>query len=319
MGNSILKPLKHIPEKKEALLAITLAAIIWGANAPISKWTLQFVSIETLAFLRFFFAFILFAVIFRPKMTVKKGDFFLMFLCGFVGITLHIALLYIGLTLTGAINAAIIASSIPILTLFFSWFFLHEKISKKFLIGGLIGITGTLFIVLEPIFEQGFSPNLLGNILLIGAALCFIMYEVVSKKLAKKGYFANTITTYSYLVGMISFLPFYLIDISKNGIYFLNQQAVPGILYILIFASLTAIPLWQWGISKLEVSRLGFFLYIDPVVAFSVAFFLLGEVITSHMIIGAVFIFLGLYIAESTIHLPHFHLYHAHMKGRKNR
>lgn len=310
-------PIK-IPEKREALLAITLAAVIWGANVPISKWTLQFVSVETLAFLRFYFAFMMFYAIFRPKMGVIRKDFLLMFFCGFIGITLHIALLYFGLTLTGAINAAIIASSIPILTLFFSWFFLHEKISNKFLIGGLVGIAGTLFIVLEPIFEEGFSLDLLGNFLLIGSALCFIIYEVISKKLAKKGYSANTITTYSYMIGFMSFLPFYLLDITKNGVYFLNNQALPGIIYILIFASLTAIPLWQWGISKLEVSRLGFFLYIDPVVAFTVAFFLLGEVVTSHMIIGAIFIFVGLYIAEGTIHFPHFHLYHAHMKS-KNR
>ena len=316
MEKFFLKGPIHIPEKREALLAITIAAIIWGANAPVSKWTLQFVSVETLAFLRFYFAFIIFFLIFRPKMKVLRKDFLLMFLCGFIGITLHIALLYIGLTLTGAINAAIIASSIPILTLFFSWFFLKEKISKKFLIGGIIGILGTLFIILEPVFEEGFSPSLLGNFLLLNSALCFIIYEVISKKLAKRGYGANTITTYSYMVGFMTFLPFYLLDISKNGIYFLNNQAMAGIFYILFFASLTAIPLWQWGISKLEVSRLGFFLYLDPVVAFFVAFFLLGEIITTHMIIGAIFIFIGLYIAETSIHFPHFHLYHAHMKKK---
>ena len=314
MEKFFLKGPIHVPEKREALFAITIAAIIWGANAPISKWVLQFISVETLAFIRFYFAFIIFYLIFRPSLKVARKDMLLMFLSGFIGISLHIPLLYIGLTLTGAINAAIIASSVPILTLFFSWFFLKEKISKKFLVGGIIGITGTLFIVLEPIFEQGFSPNLLGNLLLLASAFCFILYEVISKKLAKRKYSANTITTYSYLIGFISFLPFYLMDITKNGVYFLNTQALSGVFYILFFSSLIAIPLWQWGISKLEVSRVGFFLYLDPVVAFTVAFFLLGEIVTYQMLVGASFIFIGLYIAENTFHYPHFHLYHAHMR-----
>ena len=240
-----------------------------------------------------------------------------MFLCAFIGISIHITLLYIGLTLTNAINAAIIASSIPILTLFFSRFFLKEKISKKFMIGGILGISGVLFIILEPIFDEGFSNNLVGNLLLLGAAVSFIIYEVISKKLTKRNYDASTITTYSYLIGFISFLPFSLIDITKNGIYFLNSQTLIGIFYILFFSSLMAIPLWQWGISKLEISRIGFFLYLDPVVAFTVAFFLLGEVITLPMLIGAFFIFVSLYIAENTTHFPHFHLYHAYVKKRK--
>ncbi len=312
-----LKGLIRIPEKREALFAITIAAMIWGANAPISKWTLQFISVESLAFIRFYLAFIFFYLIFRPSLKVAKKDIPLMFLSGFIGITLHIPLLYIGLTLTGAINAAIIASSIPILTLFFSSVFLKEKISGKFLIGGLIGLFGVVFIVLEPIFEQGFSGNFIGNLLLLCSAVTFIIYEIISKKLNKKRYHSTTITTYSYLIGFISFLPFYLMDISKNGFYFLNTPALIGIGFILFFASLTAIPLWQWGISKLEVSRIGFFLYLDPVVAFIVAFFLLGEVISSHMLIGALFIFAGLYVAENTIHFPHFHLYHAHIKRAK--
>lgn len=306
-----------IQEKREALLALTLAAMIWGANAPISKWTLQFVSVETLAFIRFYFAFILFYLIFKPKMQIKKKDIPLMFLCGFIGISLHIPFLYLGLTLTGAMNAAIIASSIPILTLLFSRLFLKEKISRKFLVGGLVGLSGVLFTVVEPVFDEGLSTNLFGNLLLLGSALTFIIYEVISKKLTKRNYEAKTITIYSYLIGLITFLPFYILDIYQNGVYFVNENALKGISFALFFSSLIAIPLWQWGISKLEVSRVGFFLYLDPIVAFIVAFFLLGEIITTHMVIGAVFIFLGLYIAENTIHLPHFHLYHAHMKRKR--
>lgn len=317
MEKFFLKAPIHVPEKREALLAITIAAMIWGANAPISKWTLQFISVETLAFIRFYFAFIIFYLIFRPSLKVAKKDIPLMFLSGFIGISIHIPLLYIGLSLTGAINAAIIASSIPILTLFFSRFFLKEKISRKFMIGGILGLFGVVFIVLEPIFEEGFSDNLAGNLILLGAAVSFIVYEIISKRLTKRNYHATTITTYSYLIGFISFLPFYLMDITKNGIYFLNSQALSGIFYILFFSSLMAIPLWQWGISKLEISRVGFFLYLDPVVAFTVAFFLLGEVVTWHMLIGALFIFIGLYIAENTLHFPHFHLYHAHMKNKR--
>jgi len=72
----------------------------------------------------------------------------------------------------------------------------------------------------------------------------------------------------------------------------------------------------MWGLSKLEVSRVGFFVYLDPVIATAAAFFMLKETITIPFLLGAAFIFFGLYIAETTIHWPHFHL--TGHKGKQN-
>lgn len=313
-----LKKPFSLPEKREALFALTISAIIWGANAPISKWALASSSIATLGFLRFFIAFFIFYFIFKPDLRVKKQDIPLMIMANVIGISIHIPILYLGLSLTNSINAALIASSVPIISLFFTKFLLNEKISKRFIIGGLIGMTGVIFIILQPAIEHGISTNVIGNIILLFSAFTFIISEVFSKKLLKKEYKPTTIVTYGYLAGITTFLPFFAMDVAWNGTYFLNQNFIIGLMYIVIFSSLIAIPSWQWALSKLEVSRVGFFLYLDPVVASIVAFFLLGEVITTTLLLGAVLIFAGLYVAENTIHLPHFHLLHAHLKRRNN-
>ncbi len=312
-----MERLRKIPENREALFALTFAAIIFGANAPITKWTLQSGSIETLAFLRFFIAFLFITILFKPNFKVHKKDIPLMLFCGIIGISLHISLYYTGLSLTSAVNAAIIASSIPILTLFFSKFFLNEKISSKFLLGGITGLFGVFFIIIRPILESGISLHFLGNILLFGSAFSFILYEIISKKLTKRNYHTKTVASYSYLIGALTFFPFFMIDITSNGINFINPKFLMGLSFIILFPSLIALPLWHWAVSKLEVSRVGFFLYLDPVIASVVAVFLLGEIITSSMLIGALFIFIGLYIAENTIHFPHFHLYHAQIRRKR--
>src|SRR5690606_21889537 len=104
-----------------------------------------------------------------------------------------------------------------------------------------------IFTIAEPIFESGLSANLLGNFLLLSSAITFIIFEILSKKISTE-YSIKTRTIYFYLIGSLSFLPFFVSDVSEKGLYFLNFKPIIGITFIVILASLTAIPLWQWGI-----------------------------------------------------------------------
>ena len=85
-----------------------------------------------------------------------------------------------------------------------------------------------------------------------------------------------------------------------------------GVPFGIIFTSVLAYSLWLWGLSKLPVSRVGFFIYLDPVIAGVVAFFLLREVVEIPVLVGALFILSSLYFAESKH--PYHHLFHVFKK-----
>ncbi len=311
----LFRKLTSIPEKREALIALTVSSILWGLSAPIMKLLLNIAPLFLVAFLRFFIAAVV-LLIFKPNLNVDRKDLPRFIFAAVINVSIHIPLFFYGLMLTSVINATMIAAAGPLLTLILARKFLKENVKKSMMIGSLVGILGFIIIVINPLLTTGLSKNLLGNILLVLSTLAWIYYELLSKKLHNK-YDSKTITFYTFFFGSLPLIPF------AAGSFHLLPELIKipffviGILWGIFITSLLAFSVWQWGLSKLTLTRVGFFAYIDPIVATIAAIVILGETLRYHFIMGAVLIFIGLYIAEATIHFPHFHLYHAHMKERR--
>lgn len=308
------RKLTSIPEKKEALLALTASSILWGLSAPIMKLLLAVTPLFLLAFLRFFIASIIF-LLFRPNLRLERKDIPRIAFAAIINISIHIPLFFYGLSLTSVINATMIAAAGPLFTLFLAKEFLKEDVKKNMLIGGFIGLGGFAIVFLNPLITNGFSISLLGNALLFLSTLSWIYYEILLKKMHKK-YDAKTLTFYTFFIGSIPLLPFALPSFHLIPELLKLPVFLFGIIWGILITSLLAFFLWQWGLARLSLSRVGFFSYVDPIVATVAAIIILEETLTYHFVVGALLIFIGLYVAEATIHYPHFHLYHAHMRKR---
>ena len=310
----LFRKIVHIPEKREALVALTVSSVLWGLSAPVMKILLGIAPLFLVAFLRFFLASVV-MLIFRPNLNVDKKDLPKFIYAAVINICIHIPLFFYGLMLTSVINATMIAAAGPLLTLIIARGFLKENVKKNMLVGCLVGFLGFGIVVINPLLTDGLSQNLIGNILLVLSTITWIYYELLSKELHKK-YDSKTITFYTFFLGSLPLIPF------AAGSFYLLPELIKIPMFIItitwgiFITSLLAFFVWQWGLSRLSLSRVGFFAYIDPIVATIAAILILEETLTYHFIIGAILIFIGLYIAEATIHFPHFHLYHAHMKQR---
>jgi drug/metabolite transporter (DMT)-like permease len=69
--------------------------------------------------------------------------------------------------------------------------------------------------------------------------------------------------------------------------------------------------LFAYGVRYIRTSEVGIFGYIDPIATVLIAYPLLGEGITISFILGALFVFLGIYLAEGRIHYHPLHLLRA--------
>lgn len=294
--------------KKLALLSLGIASVIWGINSPIMKLALLVTPVFLLAFLRFFIAsFLMLAT--KPNLSLAKRDIPLVILCSLCGVTLNIVFFFYGLTLSTALNAGILIASIPIFTLIAASLFLKEKLRLNFILAAVLGAIGILIIIFEPLVNGEFSSNLIGNILLLLSALSWVGYEIISKKLFKT-YSAATITYYSFLIGGLTFLPFAFTSFSDLPYILADPNFLLGVLYGVIFTSTLGYFLWQWGLSNMDASRVGFFFYLDPIVGTVASILLLGETITAFFLFGTFFIFSGLYLAEKRIPFS----FHGHKK-----
>lgn len=300
--------LRH--KHNQAIFALIIANTIWGAASPIFKLALENISPFTLAFVRFFgatFLLLPFALIRQNNKVFSlefpsKKDWSKIIALSVCGITINITFFFFGLKLSPSINAPIIASAGPLVLYIFSLLILKEKSHPKVLAGTLVSLFGVLIVIGKPIIDGTFNGELLGNLFLVFAMMGAVGHAIISKEILDK-YHVSTITFWSFLIGSITFLPFFIYELrTTNSLYFLDYRGWLGIIFGVFLSSALAYFLFEWAVKKLQAQEVGIFTYIDPIVAILIAIPLLSEKPSLIYILGSIFVFLGIFIAEGRLH-----------------
>ena len=287
------------------ILALIIANIIWGGASPIFKFALQNIPPFTLAFIRFFFAGLIFLPLaFKNFQKISKRQWFEIFLVGFFGVFVNITFFFLGLKKTESINAPIIASSGPVFIYFFSILFLKEKPRLKVFLGMVTALLGVLLIILSPILLDGkkiFLGEIEGNLFIVLATLGSVFQTLFGKDLLKKvnPYF---VSAFSFLSSSILFLLFVPKELISWSFFDLNLAGWVGIIYGVFFSSAAAYFLYYYGLSKIDAQEVGLFTYIYPIAAVLIAIPLLHEFPSIYYLIGSVLVFGGIYLAEGRVH-----------------
>lgn len=299
--------LLNISKKQFALIALIVANLIWGAAAPIFKWSLENIDPFTLAFFRFALAALIVLPFTLHKLHIHKKDIKTLVLLSIFGITINISFFFLGLSYTSSINAPVIASAGPIFLILGSVFFLHEKLRPKVVAGTIVSLLGVMVIIIQPIIEKGLDGSVIGNLLFVFATIGAVGHTILLKELAQK-YSALTLTFWSFAIGALTFLPLSLPELQASGFLSnVNIQGLVGILFGAFLSSAAAYLLFNFGLKYLSANEVGVFTYMDPIVAVLVAIPLLGERLSPAFLLGSTLVFLGIFIAEGRLN---YHLFH---------
>ncbi len=287
---------------KKAVIALIIANTIWGAAPPIFKWALYDIGPFSLAFYRFFLATLITLPFVYKHLSFSPRHLLSIIFIGITGVTINISFFFFGLEFAPSINASIVGSAGPIILIFASIIFLHEKFKKKLFYGALIGLVGVSLIILKPLFTKEPNIAILGSALFFIGMLGSIAHTLVAKKIIKK---LNpiTITFWSFFFGTIGFLPFFYEEGLVQGfIPQMSTNVIIGIFFGAVLSSFVAYLLSFWALKYLQAEDVGIFVYIDPVVTVLIAGPLLGEYPDLLFLVGTLFVFGGIFIAEKRIH-----------------
>lgn len=286
---------------QKGVIALVIANLIWGAAAPIFKWSLESTPPFTLAVLRFGLATLIFLPFVKGKFGIKSKDLLKVIILSILGVTVNISFFFVGLEHAASINAPIIGSSSPLFIILFGMIFLKNKLVKKTLAGALIGLTGVFVIIVLPSIEEGFDTSILGNLFFVIAMLSAVFNAILLKSIIKR-YNPLTLAFWSSLIGTIGFLPMFFDEIQRVGFLpVFDMKVVIGVLFGAVLSSAVAYYLHTWAIKYMRVENVSVYAYMDPIVAIVIAVPLLGEVPTSHFFIGSVLVFAGIFLAEGRI------------------
>jgi drug/metabolite transporter (DMT)-like permease len=293
------------PARLRAYIMLLVVTTIWGIATPIIKFTLG--GIDPSLFLAYRFgistvvAIILFFItgLHIPK---SLNLFLLMLLYGFLNSVIGLGLLFFGMENTTVLESSLITLSMPLIISTAGVYFLHEHITKREKIGMAIAMLGTLLTIVEPLINNGQSIlKLSGNLLIFGYVISTLIVTIIGKKLLKEGVDAMTMTSFSFILGFLCFLPIAIITspITLNQlIYGISPAYHAGVWYMALLSGTLAFYLGNRAQKTIEIGEQSLFSYLYPIFALPLAVFWLGEKITPYMIVGGVVIAIGVIIAE---------------------
>ncbi|MCL2651635.1 MAG: DMT family transporter [Candidatus Azobacteroides sp.] len=284
--------------------SLLVAYIIFGLNTPIAKNVLahgEFFSAMAVTFYRIGGAAVLFWILssFVKKESVPPRDLLLLFLASFFCISINQMAFIVGLSLTSPIDASVIVTTSPIMTMILAAFFLKEPITWKKAIGVLIGASGALLLIFTRNIANPHHSNITGNILCLLSTLCFAIYLAAFKKTIVK-YSPVTLMKWMFLFAAICILPFCWKDITTVNYVAIPTNIYLQLIYVVAFATFFAYLLIPIGQKFLRPTIVSMYNYIQPVVTSLVAVALgmdrFGWVKGS----AAALVFLGVYIVTKS-------------------
>ncbi len=289
-------------KKYSGVLALLAATLCWGPAPVVTKLALEEIPQMQFAFITRGIAFVLLFLIFFRKgyFKISKKHLPLLITAGLSGSFLNFSLFLGGIKLTNAMDAQAIFTVSPVITAIFAHYFLRERIKSVQIIGVIIGFLGAVLIATKDYWETGslVVGNMFGNFLIFLAAVSWVGYILVSKKLSKT-YSPITITIYSFMIGFITFIPFAFYEAMGNTSWInsLSNSALIGLVYQGIFSSVLAFLFYQIGLKLTSAFAAGVILYLNPVLTSVFSIPILGERLSLTFLIGAALIIAGSFTA----------------------
>ncbi len=281
------------------LIAGLAAASIWGGMYVVSKVVLEVIPPFALLAARLILGIAALGVVvaFRPKTQMSRGQFWQIFLVGFVGYGISLAFQFVGTKLSTASNGSLVTSATPAFVLLFAPFLLGEKTTSRRLIALVISTLGVVAVI-DPRTAE-LSPSLFwGNLSLLAAALTWALYSVLVRKVSQTG---DLLTASAVMLagGIPTSLIFGALEIQSQGMGEITLGVVGGILFLGIISTAIAMFLWNYAFAELPAAVASLTFFAQPVVGTMLGAFFLGEIITPLFLSGGILIGIGLVIAST--------------------
>lgn len=283
-------------DKQKAILSVLLLSILSGSTAAVIKIGLFNIPPLSFAFLRFLIA----GVIILPFLLRRKKIKSLLPLVpiSLLG-TINIVAFILGIKTTTATIAQLLYAGVPLLTALILFIFFKDRLPFRKVLGITLGFLGVTFVVFLPIFEREtkFSGDLLGNLLIVVGVISWSFYAVLSKDKLKS--FSPFFMTAAFIwVTLLTLLPLSIFESVQYSDWWkeLSLSGIFSIIYVGTVSTIFTYLLNQYAIKHGGSIFASMQFYLIPISAYLFAFLLLGENLTTGLVIGAVFALLGVYI-----------------------
>lgn len=289
-----------VPWISYASLALSMSLV--GSYVALSKPLVAVFPIFLLAWLRFGIgAVAMLSWLRKPaeEAPISVRTRALLFLESFLGNFLFSVFMLFGVSMTTAVAAGVVMSTIPAVVAVLSWLFLGERIGRRTQAAIACAALGIGLFSIEKASSNApadATRMLLGNLLVFAAVVCEAAYVVIGKRLTE-GLGPKRISAIINLWGLVLVTPM--------GLWWalrFDFAAVPaGSWMLLLFyglaASVWTVWLWMTGLKRVPASRAGVFTVMLPISAALVGVLFLDERLSAMQLLAFGIALMGLLLA----------------------
>ncbi|GGC81001.1 multidrug transporter [Flavobacterium lutivivi] len=281
-----------------ALVAATLVSIIYGVTFTIAKDVMpKYVQPFGFISMRVGGSMILFWLIapFFSSEKIQKQDFPRIIAAAFFGVALNMLTFFKGLSYTSPIMGAVLMVTTPMIVLVLSAILMKEKMQSRKVVGLLLGLAGTITLILYGKSMVNAPNASLGNLLVFINAVSYGFYLIIVKKLMDK-YNAFAFVKWIYTFGFLMVLPFGWSEFQAIDFANLPVDIIWKIGFVVVFSTFLTYLLNLVSMRELKPTIVAVFIYLQPLFATIFALALGKDQLTFVKIISAVLIFVGVYL-----------------------
>ncbi|MGB1239238.1 MAG: EamA family transporter [Pseudomonadales bacterium] len=279
---------------KDSLLGLVII-VVWGVNFVVIAWGLEGMPPILMGALRFLCVALLGCwFIGRPQMPWQWVVTYALTI-GFAQFAFLFTAMAVGMP---AGLASLVLQSQALLTIIFSVFLLSETVRGHQLVAMVVAGAGLVVIGSSGSVE---SMTVLGFALTLVAAASWALGNVVTRKIAQRGYRADVrLVIHSSWISAAAFLMCSLLfegpELVWHTLQNLNLTSAGSLLYLALIATILGYSLWSYLLSHYPAGQVAPLTLGVPVVGIASAAWLLDEQVSDTQLIGISLVMLGLMI-----------------------
>jgi len=218
---------------------------------------------------------------------------------GAIGVTAFNCFVYSALHFTTVVNAALINSLLPVVTVLFAYLILGQTMSSRRVMGMIISLAGAALMItrgdLSNISQLSISR---GELLVLAGTSFWALYTVLVR------WRPHHLSPVSFLgitcaFGVLFHVPALAWEIDQTGSFTPTIGTLAALCYLAIFPSLLAYLIWNRSIVALGPAATGMFMHLLPVFSLVLAVAVLGESVAWYHAVGLIVILAGIALVTS--------------------
>ena len=280
-------------------LLLVVAVFLLGTNPVAVKYAVFTIAPLPFVALRFTVAGLLLLGVVRLFLgsggCVERRDLLVMIGVGALGVGATNMLFTSGVNLTNASDTALIYAVVPVWGMILGSVLGLERPTLRGIFGVGIAFLGIIVVVYGGLGGSGSSLE--GNLLVLGATVCWGSYTVLSVPLLEK-YSPLVVAAYTMLFGGLAAIPFALAGFLRVGWAAMSVGVLAALAYSTVLVAALGFYAWQRGASLLGANKVLVYQYLITFVGVSSGIVLLGEGLGVEKIVGGAIILIGVYLAR---------------------